>query len=408
MTSQWSLLAVAARTAQPSVSSRAWAGVTPVGRDRVGRRGRDRLGVGEGGDARGQPAGDGAAGPGGAEDADPALGDGVRVVLARGPVGALAERAAQVDVGGQPQQRGRHAGDRLGRDEQAVDLVLDDLARSGRAVIAGDGYAGGHRLLDHEREALGPGGEGADAGLGPLAAHVGDGPGQLDPVEHAELADVPQQLLPLRSGAVDPQPPLGQLVGDLGERLDQPGELLLVDQPAGRHHERVVEARARREPERQRVRHDRDLGRGVAELLADPVGHRRGEHGDHVGAGGEVQQRVEAGRSVGRGAVLLVHHDGLGRQQLDGGGEQAGRDRDEDVELDARQHVLEADVAQRRELAVPPLGHEERLALVQRARLRRRQLDAGHATGPGPRARRRGSGPGSGRRSRSAAARRCG
>ena len=187
-----------------------------------------------------------------------------------------------------------------------------------------------------------------------------------------------QQLLPLRAGAVDAQPPLGQLVGDLGEGLDQARELLLVDQPAGRHHERVVEARARGEAEGQRVRDDRDLGGGVAELLADPVGHRGGEDGDDVGARGEVQQRLEPGRPVGGRAVLLVHDDGLGREQLDGRGQQPGGDRDEDVELEAGQHVLEPDVAQRGELAVPRVGDDERVARVQRPGLRRSQLDTGH------------------------------
>ena len=43
-----------------------------------------------------------------------------------------------------------------GADQEAVDLVLDQLARAGGAVEARDRDAGRHRLLHDERQALGP------------------------------------------------------------------------------------------------------------------------------------------------------------------------------------------------------------------------------------------------------------
>ena len=97
----------------------------------------------------GQPPAVGAAGPGLGEDADPALGERAGVVLPGGAERALAEALPELGVGGHPEQRGRHPGDRLRTDQQAVDLVLDDLARSRRGVEAGHRHAGGHRLLHH-------------------------------------------------------------------------------------------------------------------------------------------------------------------------------------------------------------------------------------------------------------------
>ena len=76
--------------------------------------------------------------------------------------------------------------------------------------------------------------------------------------------------------------------------------------------------------------------------------------------------------------MLLVHHDGLGREQLDGRGQQPGSHRDDDVEREAGQHVLEADVAERGELPVPRIGDHERVPRVQRPGLGRGQLDPGH------------------------------
>ena len=156
-----------------------------------------------------------------------------------------------------------------------------------------------------------------------------------------------------------------------GERLDQPVELLLVDQPARGEDQRVVEPRAGGEPQRQRVGHDRDLGRGVAELLAHPVGHRRGEDRDHVGPRGVGEQRLEPGGAVGGRAVLLVHDDRLRRQQLDRRREQPGGDRRRARRRRGRAApARRPDVAQRRELAVPALRDEQRLTFVERAGLR--------------------------------------
>ena len=76
--------------------------------------------------------------------------------------------------------------------------------------------------------------------------------------------------------------------------------------------------------------------------------------------------------------MLLVHDDRLRRQQLDRRREQPGGDRHEHVDLEAGQRVLEAHVAQGRELAVPALRDEQRLTFVERAGLRRRQVDPGH------------------------------
>ena len=62
----------------------------------------------------------------------------------------------QVVVGAEPEQRRGHAGDRLGRDEQPVHLVPDDLPRTGGTVEGHAGDTGRHRLLQPEREPLGP------------------------------------------------------------------------------------------------------------------------------------------------------------------------------------------------------------------------------------------------------------
>ena len=54
-------------------------------------------------------------------------------------------------------------------------------------------------------------------------------------------ADQSPQLGPLRAVTEDAEPPVRDLVGDLGEGGDQLAELLLPDQPAGRDDESGVE-----------------------------------------------------------------------------------------------------------------------------------------------------------------------
>ena len=178
------------------------------GRDagRVVRRRRGRFRPGrrrEGGVPR--PAGP--ARDRGLEDRQPPAGEHVGVPLGRRVEGAGAQPVAQVVVGAEPEQRRGHAGDRLGRDEQPVHLVPDDLARTGGAVEGHAGDAGRHRLLQPEREPLGPRGERADARPGPLAGHVGRAARQLDAVPEPALAGLADQVRPLVALAEDPQPP---------------------------------------------------------------------------------------------------------------------------------------------------------------------------------------------------------
>ena len=112
------------------------------------RRGRRRQG--------GVPEASGPARDGGLEDLHPPGGEHVGVPLGRRLQGPGPQPVPQVVVGAEPEQRRGHAGDGLGRDEQAVHLVPDDLPRTGGTVEGHAGDAGRHRLLQPEREPLGP------------------------------------------------------------------------------------------------------------------------------------------------------------------------------------------------------------------------------------------------------------
>ena len=202
-TSHSSVADLAAATASASAACRAAAGVTPDA-SYAGVAGGSGEGAADRAAYRGRPARRAIAA---SKIATHRRGDHVGVPLGRGVERAGAEPVPQVVVGAEPEQRGGHAGDRLGRDEQAVDLVPDDLARTGGAVEAHARDAGRHRLLQHEREPLGARGQRADARPGPLAAHVGRAAGQLDPVPESALAGLADQVRPLVALAEDPQPP---------------------------------------------------------------------------------------------------------------------------------------------------------------------------------------------------------
>ena len=309
------------------------------------------------------------------EDRHPARGDRVGVPLSCRRQGSLAQAPAQVVVGSEPEQGCRHPRDRLGRDEQPVDLVPDDLARPGGAVEADGGDARSHRLLQAEREPLGAGGERADAGPGPLGGHVGRAPGQLDAVPEPPLAGLADQVRALVALAEDPQPPPRQLVGDVAEGVHQLGELLLHHQAPGRHDRAGVEQRARGEALRERVGHRHDLGGHRAQLRAQPCGDRRGQQRDHVGARGVDQQRLHARGALRGRPVLLVDHDDPLGSQLDRAGQQRRGDGDQHVGRDLPQAALEPDVGERRELLVPPGRHQQRLTLVQRLVVRAGEVD---------------------------------
>ena len=67
--------------------------------------------------------------------------------------------------------------------------------------------------------------------------------------------------------------------------------------------------------------------------------------------------------------MLLVDQHHAVADQLLGGGQEAGRDGDQDVGVEVGQVSLERHVAQRGELRIPAGRHQERRARVEAARL---------------------------------------
>ncbi len=94
-------------------------------------------------------------------------------------------------------------------------------------------------------------------------------------------------------------------------------------QAAGGDDDRLGEQRARAEARRERVGHDHHLGGLGAELAAQPVRHRLGQHRDDVGAAGVVEQQLATLGRECEDAVLLVHDRGPGRGELGGVGQQS-------------------------------------------------------------------------------------
>ena len=233
ITNHPSPVAAAAEVSARSAVVRAWAGVTPAAPSVSGRSpsgpGRRPCSTrrGASGSARRAIAR--------AEHLDPLRGPAVwpSQRCGAGQRGG-AEARAQVVVGGDPQHRGGERGLGRRRHEQAVDVVGDDLARAGGAVVRHRRDAGRHRLLQHERVALAPRGQHGHAGAGPLGGHVGGGAGQLDAVLEAELADLGGEVVGARAVAPDPQRPAGDLLVDAPERVDDVLELLLRREPARR------------------------------------------------------------------------------------------------------------------------------------------------------------------------------
>ncbi len=243
--------------------------------------------------------------------------------------------------------------------------MLDDLARPRRAVVAHRRDARGHRLLEHERIALGLRAQRHDRGLGPLTGDVAGRPGELDPAVESGLAAQRLQLPALGTVSEDPQSPVGDERGDPAERADQLAELLLAHQPTGRDDDGVVEPRARDVALRERVGQHDQARRGGAELAGEPGGGALGEQGHHVGARAEGEQRLQPRDAVGGGPVLLVHqHDAIVDQLL-GDGQQAWGDRDQHLGREVGQPRLEGEVAGRGELGIPAGGHEQRRSRVQ-------------------------------------------
>ena len=313
--------------------------------------------------ARGERVG--AAGDGVAEDAHPLPGEvgGVPRRSARERAGA--ESRAEVAVGGHPQHGccQRRLGAR--RDEQAVDVVRDDLARTGRAVVGDGRDAGRHRFLQHQRVALAPRGEHGHARARPLGRHVGGRAGQLDPALELELADLGGQVVGARPVAPDAQRPAGDLVPDPPEGVDEVLELLLRGQPAGGDEGLLVQRRTRLWLLRERVGDHEELGRGSAEATGQPARHRLGQRDDDVRAGGELQQRAHVVDPARRRAVLLVDEGDVGRGELGDDGEQLGRGRHDDVGVEAAEVLAQGGVGEPAEERVPAARHQGRLALGQ-------------------------------------------
>ena len=156
-----------------------------------------------------------------------------------------------------------------------VHLVLDDLPWARGTVEARDRHAGRHRLLHHQRQTLRARGQ-TERRPGPSPWACRSSHRVAPTVVRVQLPDPAPQLDALRSVAEDPQPPLGDLFGDVAEGGDQLAELLLRDQPPAATISGLLESGPRREPDRQRVRHTHGLGCGSAKILTQPSPPWRG------------------------------------------------------------------------------------------------------------------------------------
>ena len=290
----------------------------------------------------------------------PALGAGQR----RGP-----EPGAQVVVGGDAQHRGGQGGLGRRRHEQPVDVVGDDLARPGRAVVRHRRDARRHGLLQHERVALAPGGEHRDAGAGPLGGDVGGAAGELDAVLEAELADLGGEVVGARAVAPDAQRPAGDLLVDAPERVDDVLELLLGRQPARGDEGLLVERRTPLRLGREGVGDHQQLGRGAAEPARQPPRHRLRQRDQDVGARGELEQRPEVVDAAGGGAVLLVDERDVGGRELGDDGQQLRGRGDHDVGVEAAQGLAQGGIGEAVEQRVPAAGHDHGLALGELGRV---------------------------------------
>ena len=306
------------------------------------------------------PAGDGVA-----EDVDPLPGEIAGVPGDRAGERAGTEPRAEVTVGGDPQHGRCQRRLGPGRDEQAVDVVGDDLARTGRAVVGDGRHSGGHRFLQHQGVALAPRGEHGHARAGPLGGHVGGRAGELDPAVELELADLGGEVVGAWPVAPDPQRPARDLVLDPPEGVDEVLELLLGGQPAGGDEGQLVERRPRLRLLGERVGDHEELGRCAAEATGEPPRHRLGQRDDDVGTGGELQQRAHVVDPARGRAMLLVHEGDVSGCQLGDDRQQLGRRRDDDVGVETAEVLAQGRVGQPAEEGVPAAGDQGRLALRQ-------------------------------------------
>ena len=150
------------------------------------------------------------------------------------------------------------------------------------------GTPGRHRLLRDQREALGARGEGADAGLGPLAA--------LSVTPRAARRGPTGPLCASRGSAraLGPSPKMRSRQSGsssaTGERVDQLGELLLR-RPGGLPRRAAPGSSVERgaKPGGQRVQDTTIRGAGGPQLVAEPGRDESGSSADDVGA-----RRVES------------------------------------------------------------------------------------------------------------------
>ncbi len=146
----------------------------------------------------------------------------------------MAEPRAQCLVAHEPIEGITHPLDVAGGHEQPVDLVANDLDRTGRRVVRDDGYAGCQGLDDDQAERFrAEGREHRNAALRPLLGHVGGTSGQEDALTSTQRVDESLEPYALRAVAEDLERPLGMLVSDGVECLDGVAETLLGDDPPG-------------------------------------------------------------------------------------------------------------------------------------------------------------------------------
>ena len=279
---------------------------------------------------------------------------------------AAAQRAAQLVVLDQLADRLCQRVDVLVRHEQAVAVVVDDVARPGRAVVARHRQALAHRLDQDQRKALEARAEHEDRGGTELGAHVLRRAGELHGVAHAVALDQLLQLGLLVALAADPQRPVAVVAGHLRPRGDQQVEALLARQPAGREHDLAVHVRVRPAHRVDRVRDPLE----PQPALHQPVVVRHvalGQRHEHVEPPVLARHRLAQALAPG-GEVDLLEADRRQAGQAQVGGDHVQRRTRGDEEAGAlAQRVGQLEV----DPEVPPLD-------VAVGRMREHAAEAAH------------------------------
>lgn len=262
-------------------------------------------------------------------------------------------------------QRQQRAGQRLriaDRHQLAVHPVVDDLARPVRAVGGDDRQTAAHGLDDGHPEGLQAGGDRGDRALGPLRLQRVGRAHQEDVVVQAEFVDQGTQRGLLGAAAVDPQPPVGPLGGDLGEGPYEHVIALDAGEPASRDDPLAAAVGRRESGRRHAVGHRLDAHPGQPQRPAVGAGIGLGDGGDRVEARiGAAQRQLERPVVGVQGEVLLAYPHRAAARLLGDVHIEAGPGADQHVRLRPAQMLGDPAVGELAVLVVAALGGGEDL-----------------------------------------------